>query len=171
MADKASTKILDFTNVQDRGNFNPRHKKEGDYRFKITSVEDGTSKNNNDMWVFTMTPTDDKSATYPYRCTLGTDSLWKVRNLFIAAGKQVPKKKMKVDPSKLIGLEVGVHLVDHEYNDRLSSQIDSVFPVSDLPAPSKTKKRRSAEVEDEVEEDEDEDEEIEDDEEIDVDEL
>lgn len=169
MADKASTKILDFTNVQDRGQFNPRHKKEGDYRFKIVGVEDGRSKNDNDMWVFTMTPSDDKSATYPYRCTLGTDSLWKVRNLFIAAGKTVPKKKMKVDPSKLVGAEVGVHLVDHEYNDRLSSQIDSVFPVSDLPATPK--KRKRAEVEDEVEEDLDEDEEIEDDEEIDVDEL
>jgi hypothetical protein len=166
VADKVTKKILDFTNVRDRGNFNPRHKKEGDYRFRITGVVDDVSKSNsNDMWVFTMVPTDDKSATYPYRCTLNEESLWKIRNLFIAAGKQVPKKKVRVDPAVLVGKEVGVHLVDHEYNDRVSSQIDSVFPVSDLPAPSK--KRKAAEVEDEVEEDVD----IEEDEEIDVDDL
>lgn len=169
VADKASTKILDFTNVKDRGQFNPRHKKEGDYRLKIIAVEDGESKQGNEMWIFTMSPPDDKTATYPYRCTLGTDSLWKIRNLFIAAGKQVPKKKMRVDPSKLINAEVGVHLIDHEYNERVSSQIDSVFPVSDLP--KATKKRKAAEVDDEVEDEEIEEDEDVDDEEIDVDEL
>ena len=175
MADKNATKrILDFTNVKDRGNFNPRRKKAGDYKFVILSVEDGESKQGNEMWIFTLALANERTATYPYRCTLGTDSLWKIRNLFIAAGKQVPKKKVRVDPSVLVGKEVGGHLEDHEYNDRESSQVESVFPVSDLPKDTtKTKRRKAAEVDDEVEdEDVDEDEEVEeDDEEVDVDDL
>lgn len=169
VADRASKKAIDFTNVKDRSDVNPRRKKEGDYRGKIIKVTDEVSKQNNDMWRFVVQLVDDTSSTYPYHCNLDGDSVWKIRNLAIAAGKTVPKKKLNVDPNKFVGTEIGIHLVDHEYQERVSSQIDAVFPTSDLP--SSTKKKRRAEVDDEVEEDVDEDEEVEDDEEIDVDDL
>lgn len=131
-AKKAGKRVLDFTNVKDAGEFNPKQKPEGDYRGIITKVTESVSKNENDMWTFTVQLKEDRSATYPHRCTLNVESLWKVRNLFVAAGKQVPKKKVNVDPNILVGKEIGIALIDEEYNDKVKSVIDSVFPASDL---------------------------------------
>lgn len=128
----ATKKVLDFTNVKDASGVNPKHRPAGDYRMTISKVSEGKSKAGNDQWVFIFTPTDMQSANYPYYCQLAPEHLWKIRNLLIAAGIDVPKKKVGVDPNKLLKREVGVTLDDDEYEGKLKSVITAVFPASDL---------------------------------------
>jgi hypothetical protein len=130
----AKKKILDFTNVKDRGPFNPKHKPSGGYLGHIAKVEETTSQAGNDQWVFTVTLPDDATAAYPYRCLFDEKQLWKIRNLCVAAGLTVPKKKVALDPNKLVGKDIGIQLEDDEYDGKLKSVIDAVFPASELDA-------------------------------------
>jgi hypothetical protein len=146
--------VLDFTNVKENSGINPKHRPAGDYRVKIAKVIANKSNAGNNQWVFTLVPTDMLSAAYPYYCTLNPDSLWKVRNLLIACGIDVPKKKLNVDPTRLIGKEIGVTLDDDEYEGKMKSVITAVFPSSDLDDESvPAQDDDDAEVEAEVEED------------------
>lgn len=170
----ATKKVLDFTNVKESSGINPKHRPAGDYRMKITKVTEQPNKNDPSItnWVFVFTPTDMQSAAYPYYCVLQENQLWKVRNLLIACGISVPKKRLNVDPNKLVGKEVGVTLDDDEYEGKLKSVITAVFPSSDL-----EDEDAPADTDDEAEEDETESEEPADDvsdddmEELDVEDL
>src|ERR1051326_184880 len=122
---KPKTRTLDMTNVKERGEYNPKHMPEGDYVFEVVSVVDKASGSGNEMWTYGLQLVDMASAVYPYRCVLNVESLWEVRNLFMAAGIQVPKKKLQVDPMKIIGKKVAGSLIDDEYEGKMKSVIDS----------------------------------------------
>lgn len=169
----ASSAGLDFTNVKEGGgSFNKKRQPAGDYRAKITKVEDKPAKSDGVMqWLFTIQV---GAGTYPYYCKHEENQLWKIRNLFIAAGKSVPKKRVKVDPNAIVGREIGVTLDDDEYDGKAQSQVISTFPVSELgedqvdddgddedededDAPPPPKKSKAAPVEEDDDDDEDED--------------
>lgn len=134
MADdnKATRRTLDFTNVKDRGQYNPKRKPAGDYRAKIVGVTERESSKGNPMWEYAVKLTSDESAVYPERCVLIESSLWRLRNLLQACGMAVPKKKVTVDPSKIVGREIGVTLEDDEYEGKEKSTISAVFKASEL---------------------------------------
>lgn len=133
----AKAKAIDFTNVKER-NFNIKHLPEGDYAAKVTKVDDARNKaDTEDMWVFTIALTSDsvpgaKGASFPYYCVLNADNYWKVRNLFTCAGMNVPKKRVNVDPNKVVNKPIGVTLGDDEYEGKLKSVIDQVLPLSEI---------------------------------------
>jgi hypothetical protein len=130
MPGKVTPMQIDFTKVKERGPINPIHQTEGDYRALVKSVQDiemGDTKR--PAWMFIITV---GKGNYPYRCGFNENELWKIRNLFVACGFPVPKKRLKVDPSKVVGKSLAVSLEDHEYDGRLSSQIGATFPVSEL---------------------------------------
>lgn len=161
MAEKVAPIVVDFTNVKDRGPYNPKRKPAGDYKAKITAVEQTKSSKDNPMLIFAVQLVSDASAVYPERCVLTDASLWRLRNLLLAAGLSVPKKKVKVDPNKALGRVIGVTLEDDEYEGKMKSVISAVFKESEL-------------TDDEPEGDEDSDEEQIDEDEVDeleVDEL
>lgn len=154
----ATARAVDFTNVKDAGNFNPRRKPAGDYRMRITKVEDhasGDSKVANN-WVFTIVPIVDERSTYPYYCGFDEKQAWKIRNLCLAAGIAVPKRRVKVDPNKLVGKEIGATLDDDEYEGKTKSVIVGTFPVDELSADSpggsakKTSKKTSSDDDDDA---------------------
>lgn len=148
-AKAASSEALDFTNVRDGGKFTKKRQQAGDYKGRITAVEDAESKKDGvKMWVFTV---EINGETYPQYCKLVPEQLWKVRSLFGAAGIVIPKKRMKIDPNKLVGKWIGATLDDDEYEGRLQSTIRATIPVSDI--------QGSADDEDIDEEEEDEEEE------------
>jgi len=149
-ASPATAQILDFTNVKDRGQYNPKHKPAGDYKARVVKVEQTDSQAGNAMWVFAIQLEDDASAVYPHRCVLNENNIWKVRNLLVAAGMTVPKKRVKVDPSKVVGKTIGITLEDDEYEGKLKSVVQATFPASDL-APTPTKVAGVAAGEDTVE--------------------
>jgi hypothetical protein len=143
MVEKAQAQMLDFTNVKERGDFNPVQVEPGEYVMKIVSVVDQKSKNDNPMWVFGLQfvkpPVPSAArAIYPYHCVLDEKSLWKVRGLCLAAGFQVPKRKMSLDPNRIVGRQVGVVLEEEEYEGRVRSKIVQVLPVSDVMGQSDT---------------------------------
>ena len=154
----ASAKVVDMTKVKERS-FNTKHLPEGDYRAKVAKVEDHKSKAGNDQWLYTITITDDrgKGATYPVYCGQDPDQLWKVRNLFVAAGINVPKKKLKLDPNKVVGRAVGVTLEDDEYEGKPKSVIAAFIPVSEVGDADEDASEDDEEVDEETEDDEDSD--------------
>lgn len=152
-AGPATAQILDFTNVKDRGAYNPKHKPAGDYAARVVKVEQTTSQAGNEMWVFAVQLDDDASAVYPHRCVLNEANIWKVRNLLVAAGLNVPKKRVKVDPSKVIGKPIGITLEDDEYEGKLKSVVQATFPASDLSPVKPGKATPVTEDDDEVVED------------------
>jgi hypothetical protein len=145
---KATKRVLDFSKVKERGQFNPKHQPEGDYLARISSVIDAETKEGKPQWVFSIKV---GTGTYPYRCQFAENVLWKIRNLFEAAGKSVSKKRLNVEPELIVGRDIGVTLGDHWYEDKLSSEIVGVFPTSELPA---------GEYEEPTDDEEDEEEEI-----------
>lgn len=145
--------VIDFKDVKDAPSVRPKRLPEGDYLFTITKYEvKPTKENGHKMWSFILVPDAHKSAAYAYRCILTPTSLWKLRNLLIACGMQVPKKQVRVDPTKLVGKKCGGTLEDSEYNDREQSDITAVFPADDLdddgPTPTTADDADDPEVED-----------------------
>lgn len=129
----ASAKAVDFSGVKERGAFNPKQVAEGDYAAVITKVEDAEAKGNGDfMYVFTIKLDKFSQASYPYRCKITENQLWKLRNIAVAAGLNVPKKRMKFDPNKVIGKRVGVTMEDDEYEGKMKSEVSAIFPLSEL---------------------------------------
>jgi hypothetical protein len=181
MADQATAAAIDFTNVKDGGGaFNKKRQPEGDYKAKVTKVVDSPSKKDQTMqWLFTIQV---GSGTYPYYCKHEENQYWKIRNLLVAAGLTVPKKKVKVDPNKIVGKMIAVTLEDDEYDGKAQSNIAATFPLSELddddvpdededevedddededdtPPPAKKKKAPVVEDDEDDEDDEDEEEE------------
>lgn len=160
----ATKRKIDFKNVKDGGQFNPRHVESGDYVMKVVKVDDHRSKEGNDQWLFTMKRKGDERASYPYYCGVDEKQAWKVRKLFIACGLQVPKKLVMVDPNKVVGREFGAFLEDDEYEGRMKSVIQDTFPVDDVAERDDdederpAKKGKKSKPAPEPEEDEDEDE-------------
>ena len=149
---KASAKAVDFSNVKDRGDFNTARVEAGDYLAKVVKVEDTESKGDSSfMYVFTIKLSKYSQYGYPYYCKLTENQLWKLRNLLVAGGLNVPKARLKVDPNKVIGKTIGVTMEDDEYEGREKSVIAAVFPAAELAA-------EAGPSQDEPEEDDDEDE-------------
>lgn len=126
---------LDFTNVKDGGGqFNKKRMPEGGYKAKIIKVEDAKSKKTqNAMWLYTIEVKSGRvTGTYPYYCILTPESLWKLRQLFAACGIVVPKKKVAIDPNKIVGRYIGVELQDTEYDGKQQSEIGAAMPLSEI---------------------------------------
>jgi len=145
---------LDFTNVKEGGVFNKKRYPEGDYKGVILKVADANKKDDKKvkMWLFTIKV---KSGTYPYYCTYTAENqLWKIRNLFVAAGMNVPKKRMSVDPNKVVGKAIGVTLEDDEYDGKEQSVVSATFPLSELEGDADDDESDDDDSDDDEEEDE-----------------
>ena len=129
-----TSKTVDFTSVKDGGGaFNKHRVPEGDYLATITKVEDAPAKSDDVFqYLFTIKLKKFGSYAYPYYCKLQENQLWKLRNLAIAAGLNVPKKRIKFDPTKVLNKVIGVTMEDDEYEGKLQSNIAALFPAAEL---------------------------------------
>ena len=128
----ATTKNVDFSGVKDGGNFNRRRIPAGDYLATITKVDDAEAKDGIFQYLVSFKIDSRPASVLPYYCKLQENQLWKLRNLLIAAGLTVPKKKIKVDPNKLLNRKVGVTIEDDDYDGKEQSSIAGVFPAAEL---------------------------------------
>lgn len=128
----AKVRNLDFSKVKDGGNFNKSRIPAGDYLAKIIKVEDAVAKDETPQYLFTIQIVKRPSSKLPYYCKLQENQLWKLRNIFIAAGKSVPKSKIKVDPNQIVNKLIGVTIGDTEYEGKEQSEIDGIFPAAEL---------------------------------------
>ena len=131
----ATKQTIDFSQTKDQSGFNPKRKEEGEYLGTIVSFSDTKSKAGAAMWVFGVALKNDRRATYPVYCLLGADQVWKLRNMMLAAGFQVPKKRITVDGNRLVGKDIGIFLEDDEYEGKPKSVIGSFFPASEYSGP------------------------------------
>lgn len=157
MADKASATILDFTDVRDGGaSFNKKRVPMGDYLAKVTKVEDRPVKGTEEpQWLFTFELLEKYTdRRFPYYCKLVPNQLWKVRNLFLAAGLAIPKKKVRLDPNKVVGKTIAITLEDDEYDGKMQSTVSQTFPANELDDTDTTEEEDDSEEEEEYEEEE-----------------
>lgn len=127
-----TARVVDFTNVRDSSGINPKRMPAGDYLARVTKVFDKPTKSTGEFqWCFVVA-LEEGSATYPYYCKLVDNQLWKLRNLFVAAGINVPKKRLKIDPSKVVGKLIGITLEDDEFDNKPKSVIASLFSAAEL---------------------------------------
>lgn len=131
-----SRRTIDFSNVKEASTYAPRRLPEGTYRALITKVDETTSKAGNPMWVYAISPADHPTAVYPYYLLLEDRHLWKLRALLLAAGKDVPKKKVAVDPESIVGREIMIDLADDEWEGREKSVIAGVFKCEEPSQPA-----------------------------------
>ena len=139
---------LDFSNVSEGSTFSPRRLPEGTYLATLAKVESKTSKAGNPMLVYTIIPVEHPTAVYPYYIVLDEKQLWKFRALLLAAGKEVPKRKVTVDPESTVGKQIMIDLEDDEWEGREKSTIAGVFK----PSPEETPTDNSDEIEFDVDE-------------------
>jgi hypothetical protein len=155
MAKSGGGPIVDFTGIQSGGG-RPRIP-EGDHLAKCVSVKQEISSKGNEMlvWRFEVVSSDRKAngkvlQTYT---SLVPDALWKLRGLLEAMGQNVPDGRAQLRLKGYIGKEIGLTVIDEEYNNRMYSSI------SDFVSPLNLDEEDEAEDEDEEDEEEDEDEE------------
>lgn len=146
---------VDFTNVKEPSQYNPKHIEPGEYVGKIKEIVDGKSKADGiSMWVVSVVLNDVPGAVYPYYIKLDFSGenggqAWKVRQLLAAAGFKIPKGVMAIDTAKLVGKAVGAVIEEDEYQGKLKSVIQRLIPVAEVMGP-----QESAEDEEEEEEEE-----------------
>jgi hypothetical protein len=130
----ATVRNVDLSGVKEGGNFRPKRKPEGDYKAKIVKADDHTSKKNADVpgWVLTIQVDGDARSTYPYYLSSADNQLWKIRQICIAAGLKVGSARVRFDPNKLVNKALGIALIDDEFEGKIKSTIDDVFPVSEV---------------------------------------
>lgn len=133
-----SRRTIDFSSVREASAYAPRRLPEGTYRALITKVDETNSKAGNPMWVYAISPVDHPTAVYPYYLLLEEKHLWKLRALLLAAGKDVPKQKVAVDPESIIGKEIMIDLTDDEWEGREKSVIAGVFKCDEPSQPALT---------------------------------
>ena len=131
MAESVTKAVMDFTNVKEGGGqFNKLHQRAGGYPAVVVKVQDAPSKKDDVMqWLFTIKV---GAGQYPYYCKHVENQLWKVRNIFVAAGITIPKKRVKVDPNLVVGKKIGVILEDDEYDGKVQSNIQAIVPLAEL---------------------------------------
>jgi hypothetical protein len=122
------------------------------------SYEDTKSKSGNKMWVYGIQLKSDRRAVYPVYCVLDVKSLWKLRDLLMACGKKVPKKRLSIKGDVIMGKEVGIFLEDDEYEGKPKSVITSFFPADEYEGTDADGSNDDSDEDEEVEEEEYEDE-------------
>lgn len=165
--------IVDFGDTESRGGAKgsrSAHVPEGDYAVKVTGAKLDKSSEKDTPGIFvTYVITDPKKykgKTLRDRLWLSDKALWRIRQTWEALGVQVPSKKVKLDPKKIIGKTCAVTVEDDEYEGKIRSNIVDTFLLSeykDLQA-NADEDEELDEDEDEEEEEDDEDEDEEDDE-------
>ncbi|QDP44090.1 hypothetical protein SEA_MCGALLEON_38 [Microbacterium phage McGalleon] len=125
---------LDFSKVEERSGWNTKHMPEGVHEFKIVAVEETEASDGTDMLVYALVPTDPRYKTrrFPWYCKLQPNQLFKIRDLFVAAGIAVPKKALNIDPDKPVGATVAGEVVDATGQYEGRSELNGIYDPSIL---------------------------------------
>ena len=123
---------LDFSSVKERPVWNTRLMPEGVYKATITAVQETSAQDGTPMLVYSIKPSNKTycDRNFPYYCKLQQNQLWKLRDLLISAGQQVPKRSVQVDPGSVVGKSIAISVADDKYREEIRSTVTSVFPLS-----------------------------------------
>lgn len=170
---------LDFSKVEERSGYNSKAIPEGLHKMKITDVNVGEAQDSTPMLTFALVPTDSryKARKFPYYCKLQPNQMFKIRDLLVAAGVEVPKKVVSIDPDSVVGKLVAVEVGDATGQYAGRSEINGVYGLDvldedgDVAEDTEDEESEEEEYDDEAEEADEEYEDEEDVEDEDEDEL
>ena len=148
---------LDFSKVEERSGWNSRQMPEGLHEFKIELVDLKDANDGTAMWTYGLRPTDSKykSRLFPFYCKIQPNQLWKLRDLFVAAGIPVPKKVVQLDPEAPVGKLIAGDVQDEtnaQYGDR--STVQNTYSIDALEDNGSDDVDDDEDIEDEEAEDE-----------------
>jgi hypothetical protein len=148
---------VDFTGVEVGGG--NVHVPGGDYGLKIVEVKGKKGEESGKNYLalrFKLIQGNKEGVgkTLPHSCSLQKQSLWNLRNLLEACGKQTPAKAIKIDLDNMVDLECAGTVIDDEYEGRKKSVITAFFPLEDLGNTSDSGDGLEEAVEEEVVEEE-----------------
>lgn len=125
---------LDFTKVEERSGWNTRLIADGLHEMEIVSVQETEASDGTDMLVYALRPTAAKYKTrlFPFYCKLQQNQYWKLRDLFIAAGVEVPKKVVTLDPGKVVGKKIAAEVEEETGQYAGRSQVQATYPLDIL---------------------------------------
>jgi len=105
---------LDFSKVEERSGWNTRAIPEGIHKLKVESVQVTEAQDGTAMLVYALRPDSAKYKTrlFPFYCKLQQNQLWKLRDLFVAAGITVPKKATNINPEAPVGKFIAGEIED-----------------------------------------------------------
>lgn len=141
---------VDFSGVESGGG--RTRIPEGDYKVTVDTVKQSESKAGNAMLVWDFKISEGKFAGKKLRdrTTLTPESLWKLKQVLEAMGISVPSKQVALKLSNYIGKDLGVTVVDDEYEGRISSKVEDYVSVDVIDG---------SDIEEEEEDDDDEEDE------------
>lgn len=119
---------LDFTSVE-KSSYNTRQMPAGLYEARITEVVQKSAQDGTDMLVYTLAPTHPqyRGRRFPYYCKLSPNQLWKLRDLLVAAGEDIPRRAVRVQPEKIVNRLLCIEVSDDTYGGTVRSTVDSVY--------------------------------------------
>ena len=119
---------LDFTSVE-KYSYNTRQMPAGLYEARITEVVQKSAQDGTDMLVYTLAPTHPqyRGRRFPYYCKLIGAQLWKLRDLLVAAGEDIPRRAVRVQPEKIVNRLLCIEVGDDTYGGTVRSTVDSVY--------------------------------------------
>lgn len=119
---------LDFTSVE-KSAYNTRQMPAGLYEARITEVVQKSAQDGTDMLVYTLVPTHPqyRGRRFPFYCKLSSNQLWKLRDLLVAAGENIPKRAVRVQPEKIVNRLLCIEVSDDTYGGTVRSTVDSVY--------------------------------------------
>lgn len=108
---------------------------ESDYVFTLKSIEETRAKSGNKMLVMIFMGKEGQVRNQQLRdrFVLLPQSLFKLRQLLEAMGKEVPKRGITINHKELIGTDVGITVRDgDEYEGKIRSEAGDYIPVEDV---------------------------------------
>src|SRR5699024_1265377 len=120
---------IDFSKTEERSGWNTRQIPAGIYKAEIASVKETEAQDGTGMLVYGFRPVHTKFRTrmFPFYCKLQQNQLWKLRDLLVAAGENIPKKAVNIDPNKVVGREIAIEDEDDVWEGKVRSQVQAVF--------------------------------------------
>lgn len=145
---------LDFSQAE-RSSYNTRHMPAGIYEAKIVEVIQKEAQDGTPMLVYAITPTHPqyRGRRFPFYCKLSDTQLWKLRDLLVAAGEDIPRRAVRVQPEKVVNRLLCIEVGDDTYNGNVRSTIESVYPWDVLRPEEKFSEKDSLDNEDDSDDD------------------
>jgi hypothetical protein len=109
------------------------HIPEGNYRLKVDSVEEDTSKAGNDQlkWIWIGVEDKAKGKKFWWYTVLPPRDARALKHTLIRLGVEVPDSVMDLDLDDLVGREAVAIIEDDEYEGRVRSKINSFMEVDE----------------------------------------
>jgi hypothetical protein len=151
---------LDFSKVEERSGWNTRAIPDGLHKMKVNAVQETEAGDGTPMLVYSLVPADAryKTRNFPFYCKLQANQLWKLRDLFVAAGIPVPKKATSIDPAAPVGKFIAGEVEEEtgQYAGRSQVQATYGLDILDEDADGASDDEDDEEYEDEADEAEEE---------------